>query len=227
MLACLATLTGSLTKAAVIAPVSILHTGSAGEEGAFSNEANLINGSGLSGSLTSESDLTTVTHAVVSGSNAWATVSSVDGNLSDWFANASNGTVIFEMDLGGSYQLNQFATWGYHFGSELNGNFMSSILLEFSTNGGSSYTSSQSISISAPSPNFTHASISSLSSVTANYVRMTATDNFFGIASTPGDRVGISELRFTGTAIPEPATHVPLLLTPVLLALYRRRTDHS
>ena len=196
----------------------------AGFGGALANETNIINGSGLSGPLAAdESNLATVTHAGVSLSgsgNAWATIDAGSPG-GDWFtAGENDGDVVFEFDLGAMYNVDSFAAWGYHFGVN-NGNSIKEVTLDFSTDGGTTYGSSQAINVDFPSsPNL--ATIVDLTATNANYIKMTVTDNHFGDAA-GGDRVGIAEIRFTSaTAVPEP-TSLGILGLGVLGLVARRR----
>ena len=205
----------------MITPTSISYTNAPNQEqtGLFlDNENNIINGNGLSAAPT-VGNVTSVTHDAVSFSspgNAWATVDTGPG-AGDFFADGGVAPV-FTIDLGGTYSVTDFVIWGYHFGAN-NGNHPKNITLEFSTNGGTSYGSPLGILV----PNagaFNGADVVNFSSRNANFVRMTVTDNYFGSYS-GGDRVGISEIRFMGDAIPEPSSF--LLGSLGALALLRRR----
>lgn len=148
---------------------------------------NLINGSGLS-AVPTGANYSSVTHANASSTNAWVTVAPG----ADWYAvpGAPNPTFVF--NLPSTTQLKGVASWGYHFGSG-NGNEARIFTLEFSTDGGTSW--------SAPTAPITRgmssaaAAISAFAPVTANAVRMTITDNNAGFAA-GGDRVGLGEVRF-------------------------------
>ena len=67
---------------------------------------------------------------------------------------------------------------------------------------------------------FNAADVVNFSGRNANFIRMTVTDNFFG-THTGGDRVGISEIRFMGDAVPETST--ALLAALGSLCILRRR----
>lgn len=205
----------------MITPTSISYTNSPNQEqtGLFlDNELNIINGSGLSAAPT-VGNVNTVTHASVSLSspgNAWATVD-IGPGAGDFFAEGGNAPV-FAIDLGATYSVTDFVIWGYHFGAN-NGNHPKNITLEFSTNGGTSYGSPLPILV----PNagaFNGADVVTFAAQNANHVRLTVTDNYFGSYS-GGDRVGISEIRFMGDAVPEPSAAI--LGSLGALALLRRR----
>ncbi len=205
----------------MINPTAITYTNTPNQELTglnLDNEINIINGNGLSATPT-VGNVTSVTHDSVSFSspgNAWATIDPGPG-AGDFFAEGGNAPM-FTIDLGGTYSVTDFVIWGYHFGSN-NGNHPKNITLEFSTNGGASYGAPLGILV----PNagaFNSADVVNFSARDANFVRLTVTDNYFGTYS-GGDRVGISEIRFMGDAIPEPSSS--LLGAVGVLALLRRR----
>lgn len=187
------------------------------------DENNIINGNGLSGTP-DINNWQTITHAAVNFSapgNAWATID--PGPAGGYFFDEGGVAPVFEMAITSdpaSPYINSIIFWGYHFGGT-NGNSVSRISLEFSSdNGATIFDSRNDISIPLTAEQAVRAMFAPVLGDT-NFIRMTVTDNHFGNAA-GGDRVGIAELRFT--AIPEPTSAVALL--PILMALIsnRRRT---
>jgi hypothetical protein len=193
--------------AAIITPSSIAFVGTGVELAGLNldNENNLINGTGLSEPLAAdESNLATVTHAAVSFNapgNAWVTTDP-NGGAGDYFDPAGNGgTIIFDIDLGDLHTVDSFTSWGYHFGV-FGGNAISNVTLEFSTDGGVTIDSSQTIGVpfgATPGSSVTVA----LVPTPANFITMTVNDNHFGGGFPGGDRVGLAEIVFTNN-VPEP-----------------------
>lgn len=179
---------------------SVAYVGTASEETGLplDDETSIINSSGLSDELLADgSNLTTVTHdavELVGVANAWATIDAGPA-AGDWFTDGENdGTVIFDFDLGDIYIVDSFATWGYHFGVA-NGNSIAEVIFDFSTDGGATIDSSQTVAVPLPDP-IDAASIIVLKPTNANFIKMTVTDNHFG-GPAGGDRIGIAEIRFT------------------------------
>jgi Ca2+-binding RTX toxin-like protein len=207
----------------MISPTAITYSNSPNQEFTgfnLDNENNIINGSGLSATPT-VGNVTSVTHDAASSAppgNAWATIDpGTPGG--DFFAEGGSAPV-FTIDLGSTYSVTDLVIWGYHFNVN-NGNHAKNISLEFSTNGGISYGSPVPLVI----PNavaFNAAELVSFAAQNANYIRMTVTDNFFGVpgGGLGGDRVGIAEVRFMGDAVPEPSS--VLLGSLGLFVLLRR-----
>jgi hypothetical protein len=211
-----------MAHAAIIVPTGVTYTGTAPDIGGSGlNDPNgIINGSGLSEALT-DANLATVTHAAVGfNGNAWTTTDP-GGFPSDFFA-ATTGTVVFEFDLGSTTPVGTFASWGYHFGA-FNGNSISDVTLDFSTDGGTTIDSSQTITVPFGAT-FDASTIVPLTPTTANFITMTVNDNHYDPANEAagGDRVGLAEIAFSTEVIPEPAT---LSLMGVLgaVALLSRR----
>ncbi len=214
-------------NADVIDVASVNYVGTATEQaGLFLDDENrIIDGSGLSATLLAdESNLATVSHAAVqlgAPGNAWATI---DAGLAggDWFIDG-DGSVIFDFDLGGTFDVDQIAVWGYHFGAA-NGNAVSQVRLDFSTDGGTTTDSSQTVSVPLPGT-IDLATIIGLTPTSANFITMEVLDNHFEAAD-GGDRVGIAEVAFTGTvsAVPEPSSALVLLVSSLMLAGRRRKS---
>lgn len=179
---------------------------------------NIVNNSGLSGAA-DLANYTTISHAAASNTTAWTTDDPLPGG-GDWFAEG-NAPVAIVLPLSSLYSLTDFVFWGYHFGGG-NGNEARAFTVEFSTNGGSSYGSS--VNVAQPLGALAVAGSATLSfggSFTADTVRLTITDNQFGGGFAGGDRLGLGEVKFIGTAVPEPST--ALFGLAGLAALVRRR----
>ena len=192
-------------NATLITPTSIAYTGT-GVEDVFPDENRIIDGSGLSGALLPDgSNLGTVAHGAAGASVAWVT-DAPGGGSSDYFAQPGPPTVVFEIDLGGTFTVDTFASWGYHFGG-FNGNSMSSVRFDFSTDGtGTIVDSSQTVAVPMASSHEL-ATIVSLTPTTANFITMEVLDNHFpGVAPFfGGDRAGVAEIRFANL-VPEPSS---------------------
>ena len=140
------------------------------------------------------------------------------------------GMPVLTFDLGSDVPLNEISVWGYSSG---NTNGVAEFSLTFSTEaegigGGSAsagpFTTIGSLETGANDD--TARQSNSFDLVTARYVELTATDNFFvapGDGSTGagpgGDRVGLGEVAFQ--RVPEPSAVVLLLFGS--LALIRRK----
>lgn len=166
---------------------------------------NLINNSGLSGSATI-SNYTTITHAAASSATAWTTDDPAPGG-GDWFAEG-NAPVALVFPLSGLHDLTALVFWGYHFGSG-NGNEARAFTVEFSTDGGATYPAS--VNVARPLGSLVVAAAATLpfgAAYPANTVRVTVTDNQFGVGG--GDRIGIGEVKFIGEAAVNPAPVIQL-----------------
>jgi hypothetical protein len=211
----------SLGSGILVTPAGITFEGDSSEElgefgGAFNDESNIINGSGLSG-IPDISNYTTITHSnptFTPPGIAWATIGDPG---TDFFA-AGGIAPILTIDLGSTFNLVGMVSWGYNFFGANHANFMKTSTLEFSSDGGATYHTTTGVTTPFPGT-FNLASSTSFPQVSANFVRLTVTDNHFDGITDGGDRVGISELRFL--AVPEPSTS--LLGALASLALLRRR----
>ena len=179
---------------------------------------NIVNNSGLSGSA-DISNYTSITHSAASNTTAWTTDDPAPGG-GDWFAEG-NAPVAIVFPLGGLYSVTDFVFWGYHFGSG-NGNEARAFTVDFSTDGGGTYGSS--VAVAQPLGALAVANSATLpfgGAFSANTIRVTITDNQFGGGPAGGDRLGLGEVKFIGTAVPEPSA--ALLGCAALLGIFRRR----
>jgi hypothetical protein len=217
----LLSLSAGLSPAALlVTPTGITYTTTPNQEEGLNlgDENNIINGNGLSGTP-DFANYTSITHAAVSfdaPGNAWATID--PGPAAGDFYPQGGIAPVFEMTLDEVYELTDFVYWGYYFDSP-NGNEGREFLLEFSTDGGSTFPTSTTVSSPLGTLAFANALTLPLGgSFDANAVRMTITDNHFG-GPAGGDRVGMGEVRFV--AIPEPSSAI--LGSLALIGLLRRR----
>ena len=170
---------------------------------------NLINGSGLSDTPT-EANLDTVTHS--SGRmSAWVTQTQGDPS---YFEDPSDHLdPQFTLTLDGPYSLSELVIWGY--GG--NTNEASDFTVEFSTDGGNSYsTATETVQTSGLVGN-DHARLAFDVAHETNFVRLTITNNakVRGFLGAGGDRVGLGEIRFIGRTVSGegPTTRGDSLLT--------------
>lgn len=150
---------------------------------------NLINGSGLSGALHD-----------ASYTGMWMT------NLG-----VSTGSLVF--DLGASRAIEGISIWNYNFGTP---GFLSTL-----DRGAQGFT----VSLSSDNASFTQALAGSLTrgtgqpiaaesfglAGTGRYVRLDLTSNFADPLFGVGTPVGLSEVRFAVSAVPEPASWVMMI----------------
>jgi hypothetical protein len=201
----------------LITPTAITYLGTQQDLG---NPTALINGSGLS-EIATISNYQSVTHSSASENgfnNIWVTADPGAAG-GDFFVDGGQAQA-FTIDLGAIYQVDGFVQWGYNFGT-FNANQAQVFTFEFSNDGGASYHTTLA-DVTVPRTGAANvADETSFTPTSANYIRMTLTDNFYDGVTAGGDRIGIAELRFTGDAIPEPS--VALLGGLSLLGLLRRR----
>jgi hypothetical protein len=182
----------------LLAPSTIAHTGTAVEF--FANEANLINGTGLSATPVI-ANYPTITHASAAAANAWVTTN--PNGAGDFFLGATPPTVVFQMGFSQTFRLSDFVFWGYHFGAA-NGNEGRRFELEFSNDGGVTYGSPIPVERTLGNAAVSRAATLDLGQdINANFVRLKVTDNHFGSAA-GGDRVGLGEIRFIGEPVRDP-----------------------
>lgn len=211
----------SANAAILVTPTGIAYVTDPSQQinlAALNNPTNLINGEGLSAAPTINNYATLTHRAWTSGAaNSWATTD--PGGFPSSFFASGGLPQIFIIDLGGTFPLTDFVIWGYHNNDTQNNN-ASTITLEFSTDGGTTYGGLQTVNTTPAIRSGGPAQTLSLTPVDADFVRLTVTDNFHGEAGgIGGDRVGLAEFRFI--AIPEPTT--ALLGAFGLLAFLRRR----
>ncbi|MCB1134035.1 MAG: PEP-CTERM sorting domain-containing protein [Verrucomicrobiae bacterium] len=206
------------TNAALVTIDSIVYTGTAPVESGINlgNATNLINGTGLSAALT-DGNIGTVTHSNPSFSspgNAWTT----NASAPDFFA-APTGTVVFEIFFDQSYQVGDFYNWSYDFDEPyVNANNIRTVTIEYGV--GDFASSLGSVNLTPLTGN-NGSTATSLGGIAADRIRLTVTDNYYGLAGTGGgDRVSAAEFAFT--AVPEPSAAILLGLGGLALARRRR-----
>jgi len=214
---------GSLQAAMLVTPTGLTNTTVTppNNNTEFFSSTNLVNNSGLSGPA-DIGNYTTITHGSAGGTTAWTT-DAPNGGSGDYHGGANPGAdPRFTLTLDQSYSLTNFVYWGYHFGAA-NGNEAREFFLEFSTDGGSTFPASTTVSQPLDSHAFSSAVTLPLGGAfSANTVRVTLTDNHFGGGAAGGDRSGLGELKLIGDAIPEP-TGALLAGLGSLMLLRRRR----
>lgn len=211
------TLIATTAHAGVIGVSKIETTGVQGASVYELNDANnLIDGSGLNGSVNTREDFEIRTHAgFPAGGVSWATE---DSGVDDYFS-APLGDVQFLFTLDRLYfGIDTIASWGYYYGPP-QGNSMSRATLEFSHDGGNTFHSSREVELQLTTST---ASVVDFIPTYGNAIRMTVTDNFASAAE-GGDRVGLSEIRFANSPVPEPSSALVVLIATGMLAVRRRR----
>jgi hypothetical protein len=224
--------------AIIIQPTGVTATVAAN---AGSTTAGLINGSGLSNALLLETgDTYDVTAASVTHGNGPTSglvtnyvTNDPGAGGGDYFADFT-GTTALTFALGGSFDgVDSILVWNYTQpsggGTAPPRNALRTFNLEFFSDAGATIslgsitglTLNQSNGVTngqEPQQQLTFTGGSTFDGVQA--IRMTLTDNFFGLGSgAGGDRVGLAEVRFT--QVPEPTA--TLLGGLGLLAFLRRR----
>lgn len=203
--------------------------------------ANMTNNSGLSATLNGGETLataSTITHVLSpTGHNqSWLTT---DGGVGgDYFDGAGGGAgagpaLVFIWDLGSDQSVDNFIMWHYGNnggGSTLRGNHAKDFTLQFNTDaqGSATFAGATSNFVMAPdtgTSGTSAAQVFATGGVAARYVRLEITDNYFGTAPMTGggSRVGIGELRFDVSAVPEPSSTALLGLGGLALILRRRK----
>jgi len=136
----------------------------------------LIDNSGLSG-VADAMNYPEITHGTQSSARSWVT----DAILPDYYPSGVVPKLTF--DLGSPSFLTDIVVWGYH---PATGNQVKEFTLEFSTNGG--ITFGNAISLSKAITGNQQETLSFGSTILADTVRMTITDNHFGTPDWCGDR---------------------------------------
>lgn len=162
--------------------------------------SNLIQGPGVAFSATGA-------HNALAGNLSWATIQPC--YPCDYFT-TSQPIPRLTLDLGQDRLLSQISIWGY---GHPNGASRFSLLFATGAEGTGAFGTSIAYNpVFLPAQqSLTLQDFTFTQNVTARYVRMTITDNYYS-ASNPGaggDRVGLSEIAF-GRAVPEPGA-LPLV----------------
>lgn len=138
----------------------------------------------------------------------WVSAGRNGDDFSDFFDPSLNGDPItLDFDLGGTFDVSGMFIWRYNggFGS-IEQNNPKDWTISFSTDGGSNYGNTETIS-SLTNTGVGGQSVASelltFPSHQADFVRLTITDNFKGEPGLAfgGDRVGLAEVRFQGSAV--------------------------
>ena len=167
--------------------------------------ANLINNSGFS-TPPDASNFATTSHTA--SGNTWVTATAANPN----YFTAGHPAPQFDLTLGGLFDLSHLVVWGY--GG--NNNEATDFTVEFSADGGATFAGSENVQTSALLGGNAEA-LGFMQKHSANAVRITMTNNGggrgFGGAGT-GDRVGLGEIKFLGTAqVVEPPDRPTLSVT--------------
>ena len=202
----------------VVLPIVIAQTqGDVRTDWSFSID-NLIDGSGLSASPTVD-NLSTVLHNVfpsIQGgptSIRWETDTK---GSPDYFGDTENhADPQFTLTLDQRYSLGDLVIWG----AQDNANEASNFTVEFSTDGGTTYSAeTETVQTSAVLASG-HARLAFDADHEANFVRLTITNNAKGrgFSGAGGDRVALGEIRFIGT--PASPSGAPVVAPGSLVAL--------
>lgn len=214
-------LAAAASRADVISPVSVSQQQGLVDSVNY-NPIRLINGSGLIAGPHPQSHLLGTPHA-------WAT----NGSSPDYFVNGPQPILLF--DLGEDHFINGVFLWNMNNGSaNSTRNGVRLFDLGFATEaegpagigstiaGVSNLLAAQAAD-SDPNP-IARQDISLGGTVIARYVRMTITDNYFGLGhgTTGGDRVGMAEIAFSATPVPEPASASLSFVGGIAVLLFSR-----
>ena len=188
--------------------------------------ANLIQGAGVGFDGTAPHD------KIGSGFNGvWATAAP-GGFPADYIAIA--GMPVLTIDLGQNRTLSEISVWGY---VSSNANGVSVFSLQFATEAEGTGGLGTSISFNPTyfptNDDVQRQSFGFGQSLSARYIEFTAIDNFFitpgdgsGGETPGGDRVGLGEIAFASTTVPEPTTTALLALGLLGAGYARKRRSH-
>lgn len=158
---------------------------------------NMINNSGLSGTP-DISNYETIEHSAASATTAWTTNN--PNGAGDYYQAGAEGQVPeFIFTLPELASLNALVFWGYHFNSP-NGNETREFAVEFSPDGGKTY--SDPVTVSVDLSDFAFSSVKTLpfgGDHVADTLRIHLIDNHFGGTAPGGDRMGLGEIKFIGS----------------------------
>ena len=188
----------------LIAPTAIAQT--AGDTLTTFVVDHLIDGSGLSATPTL-GNFASVTHDSSASANWWLTFT--QGSPS-YFADSRNRPdPQFTLTLDGLYSLSALVVWGL---STNHGNEASNFRVEFSSDGGVTYSSATETLGLDRRTDGTAVRLSFGDEREANFVRLTITNNAKGrgFPGAGGDRVALGEIRFAGSAVASNAPPVAM-----------------
>lgn len=195
----------SLLGNTLITPTSLTTNGVS----EFFPAENIINDSGLT-PVPDISNYETATHGGASATTAWTTNN--PNGADDYFLEGAEGQVPeFTFMLPEVSSVNALVYWGYFFTST-NGNETREFVLEFSTDGGETFSAP--VTVAAEPGELAGPSAKTLpfeQDFVANVIRIRLTDNHFGDGAIEagGDRMGLGEIKFIGS----PGAGEPLAIT--------------
>ncbi len=189
-------LAGSLVHAADFYTIAGVTSDTSGTD--FFPAVNLIEGAGVGFDAAEPHNRTSTLTWVTNAPN---------GGAGDYFAPTPTPGPRLVFDLGEDVLLGEISVWGY---ADTNANGANEFSLEFATEadgtGGFGTSVTYNPTFDAIQDTSPRQSNPFDELVTARYVALTPTDNFFGISPPGGDRVGLGEVAFEVQVIPEPAS---------------------